>query len=179
MTAAHRLFGSESAECEDFLKLRGNMVRQKFLDALRPDIRTEVLKFDATDLDGTIQRAKNIEMAFLDGLGNDEYMCTQNIMCNNVYKNNDNAINILEEKIKKLEEQNNKLSKQINNSSNITNIQCHICGKNHVTTRCWNYPGNQYNVQGNRLHRNSPYNIRRGSNNGYRGGFNRRNNFLR
>lgn len=180
LAAAHLLFGSESAECEDYLELKGNMIRQKFLDALRPDIRTEVLKFDPVNLDGTIKRAKQIEVALLDDTTQSGENVYAQTVCNNMSNRSNSSdsklLSELQNKIRELESKNETLSRQINNVS--SNVRCHICGKGHVTTKCWNYPANQNsNNQGYRGNRHSPYNGRRGSYSGNRRGT--RGNFLR
>lgn len=181
-SAAHKFFGSDAADSERFTNLKLNMMQQKFLDALRPDIKSEVLKFGSATFEETVQCAKNIETAIM-GVEGDESAgmhTTSTLNLNNILEerlNTHKLISDLQSRINVLEQQNAALMSSNQNRGNNAYI-CHICGKNHITTRCWQYPGAQpdNSTQNNRYtNRVSPYNPRRGQ---FRRHGNR-NNFLR
>lgn len=182
-SAAHKFFGSSAADSEKYTTLKLNMMQQKFLDALRPDLKSEVLKFGCSTFDETVQCAKNIETAML-GVDGDESTgmhTTSDLNLNNILEeklNTHKLISELQSRINVLEQQNAALMSSTQNRCNDAYI-CHICGKDHITTRCWQYPQAQREnnaEQNNRyLNRASPYNPRRGQ---FRRHGNK-NNFLR
>lgn len=151
------------------------MKSQKLLDAMRSDIRVEVMKRGAHDFETIAKIAKDVEFA----------MNTNEFQINNVTRAPEIEILIKNqiESNKKIEDLTQKLDKltqtkmvnnTVSNSNSTANVTCHICSKRHLTTECWYYPNNQLPNQNNNNQRYNPYNKnKRGRNANF--GRNRRN----
>ena len=109
----------------DLENVRETVKLQRFIKTIRPDIKSELLKFGPDNFLDAINRAKNIKMALND----------QALTLNNV-SNQQSSSDILQ-RIERMEENFSKISESL---SSLNNVTCHICGKNHLTTKCWNFP---------------------------------------
>lgn len=164
---------------EETLKLAAKMKAQKLLDAMRPDLRLEVMKRGAIEFSEISKIACDIENA----------LSIPNNHINNINKSSD--IDLLlksqlesNQKIQELTDKVNELTR-INPVNNViasnnnrnTKYTCHICFKGHITTDCWYYPNNTTNK------RYQPYNNNNNDRNNRRGNFSRnfrgRSNFRR
>ena len=111
----------------NFLNLdnvRETVKLQKFIETLRADIKAELLKFGPENFVDAVNRAKNIELAV-----NDQALTVNNV-------NQQSSSDILQ-RLERMEQNFAKISDSL---SNLNNVSCHICGKNHLTTKCWNFP---------------------------------------
>lgn len=123
----------DSNEFIDSIKLN------RLLEAVRPEIKIEILKLGPKNFSEACKYAKNVEKA-LDAHG---------MMVNNNVGQNFELNSIMQSQLegnKQIKELKEELEKVKNNSTrplrqnHRDNIQCHICGKNHITTKCWYFP---------------------------------------
>jgi hypothetical protein len=144
--------GITSHSSLETINLSEKLKAQKLIDALRGDIKLDVMKMGLTTFQEIAKAAKNIEKA----LNTAEVDCS-----NNLVKDSELTL-ILKNQIennKKIQELSNRLEqqsvpKEVNNlqstNSNVnnsnSNISCHICGKPHWTTKCWYYPRTRGNA---------------------------------
>lgn len=160
----------------DTVKLAERLKAQKLVEALRPEIRFEVLKLGVSKFSEIAKAAKNTELALNNvplQMNNIAKSTDIEIILKNQIENNKAIQNLTD----KLEQEQHK---QVNNvhsrdtevynprpnfrERNINHnnyrgrgqqrnrVSCHICGKPHITTKCWYYPTNrmdQYKPRGN------------------------------
>ncbi|GBM68071.1 hypothetical protein AVEN_224179-1 [Araneus ventricosus] len=153
--AANRYFNKGNSKNPEICTLTEKMKFSKFLESVRPDIRTQVKILGPSSFEEAVKQACNAEIAF-----NDTAAASSNVFT-------PAEVNILLakhfESSKKIEE----LNKKIENLSQISvgnhsasepwdrsafnrndhgstalnvKIECHICGKGHITTECWYFP---------------------------------------
>lgn len=129
---------SDSTELEELSK---KIKLNKFLEALRPDIRIDVKKFNPKSFDVAIKHAINIENAICD-----PECSVNNIIGNDITEllnsqiETNAKIQELSEKLNRLTVNNcqeKKISGKSNNSEDSELIKCQICNKNHLTVNCW------------------------------------------
>lgn len=132
------------------LNFMENVKLHRFVQALRPDIRLETKKLGPTKFDEAIKIAINIEAALQD----DEETDFNNIRVTHTktitqddQTENSQIRNNESDKIEKLSQEVNnlKIAQSLNQRLAGSEIFCHICGKNHLTTACWYYPSNVSN----------------------------------
>lgn len=166
---ANSYLGLNDTSSNEMSQMAEKIKSQKLLDALRPEIRVEVMKMGCTKFSDIAQNAKNVERALnvVDLTSNN---LSQSTTFDLLLRSQDQTNSALNELTKKFEESQNKIvnnvQAQLSNQRNTENrISCHICQKNHLTTQCWDFP--RYQSQSQNNYRSS---FRR-----FRGG--RRNNF--
>lgn len=123
----------ESQRFADQIKLN------RFLNALHTEIRVETLKQGPKTFDQAVKIAKDIEAAF---------KILPDVSVNAVSHMNVNpSPNLLQQQQLEIDNLKAELAAlQINQTQQHSNdirkpvVTCHICGKPHVTTRCWYYP---------------------------------------
>lgn len=151
--------GINKDSVQDSINLANKLKAQKLIDALRSDIKIDIIKQGLSDFQEIARAAKNIENAL---------NCSESEYAHNIVKSS--GIDFLlkaqiennkqiQELAKKLDSGDNKTVNNVECTSNNTNvectsnntnrdkIQCHICGKPHWTTKCWYYPTNRHNSQ--------------------------------
>lgn len=145
-TSAEIYLGMNEKSSEETIKLAEKIKCQKLLEALRPEIRIEVLKRGYGKFVNIAKAAKNVEIALNNA---DAY-------CNNITKNSEIDLliksqtetnkTLLELKTKMDETQirhsNNTVLENTAKKINVYNVTCHICNKHHKTTDCWYFPTN-------------------------------------
>lgn len=120
----------------------------KLLESVRSEVKVEILKLGPKTFSEACRHSLNVEKA----LEAQEVMINNN-MCQN-FEINSILSNQLESS-KKMNEFREELEKVKSNNMNSRpvrqnfkeKIQCHICGKNHITTKCWYFPTNSTNSQ--------------------------------
>lgn len=144
--SAESYLGINEKSSEETMKLAEKIKSQKFLEALRPEIRIEVMKRGFGKFVNIAKAAKNVEIA----LNNAE------AYCNNITKNSEIDLliksqtetnkTLLELKTKfeatQMRHTNNTVLENNTRRINDRNFTCHICNKNHKTTDCWYFPTN-------------------------------------
>lgn len=160
------------------VELTENIKLTKFLDALRADLKCEVKKLGPKNFNEAVRIAKNIENAISETPNtNSSYDLQINTLLQQQLESN-KIIQELSSKLNNLPTANvNAIASTSNNLHNSETVKCHICYKNHLTTKCWNFPGNRnpyhqnnFNSRGN-YNRHPTYfrstrgNFRRGRNN--------------
>lgn len=158
----------ENNDSEAFKKLQENLAYTKFLEALRPDLKVEVQKMGPKSFKEAVAIAKNVERALEENVNLIEVV--NNVEVNHLMQTQ--LQNNLE--IVKLKEEINKLKQEKANAQREqeNRITCHICGKGHLTTKCWNYPTNsQRRIDGGSRHQFHGYRSARTQNRGARRGF--------
>lgn len=170
---------------EDVINIAERLKSQKFMDALRPEIRSDVIKTGAKNFKEMARHAVNIEKALnsLAGVCNNATTSTEIQFLIKSQIDNQKKINDLTNIVEGFQ------SKQVANAISVQNkpnetkkVTCHICGKNHITTKCWYYPTNFHPYRNNRGHFRGRGNFRGNSNNfrrnfrgNVRGNFNKQN----
>lgn len=144
----NKFLGLQNTNNEDLVKLGEKIKLDKFLNALRTDLKIEVKKLGANNFEEAVQKAKNIENALSDtelttnNITYNEELCT--IIKNQMEANKN--IQELAEKVKNLSEdkQHHYAKPSTSKETKIFHherVSCHICGKPHLTTKCWFYQG--------------------------------------
>lgn len=162
------------------LALASKMKAQKLLDAMRPDIRLEVMKRGETDFNNIAKIATDVERA-LSLHENHVNVITKSTEIDMLLKSQIESNKKIEELTQKIENLTKKQSSdQSGSSSNNNRYSCHICSKFHKTTDCWYYPTNSNSNVNNTNKRYQPYdrqnNNYRGVSRNFRGRRNLRNN---
>lgn len=190
---AQKLFNQQNSQSQDIKNLTERLQKKKFIDILRPDIRIEVNKQGPQSFAEAVKIAKNIEKAL--NIENANSTANYNLELNAIVQENlKNQLQIakLNSELENLKtnSMNNiraipSTSAESNNHESqekaVKRVFCHICGKPHLTTKCWYFPSKdnnnqKYNQRGyhrgnTRQNRNFPYHRRNGFDK-----FNNRNN---
>lgn len=148
----------DSNEFIDSIKLN------RLLEAVRPEMKVEILKLGPKNFSEACNYAKNIEKALDAHEMIVNNTASQNFELNSIIQSQlegNKKINELREELERVKNSSAKSGRQ----NSTEKIQCHICGKNHITTKCWYFPQSR-NFQEN-SHRDSHYHQRgnRGSRN--------------
>lgn len=125
----------DSNEFIDSIKLN------KILDAVRPEIKVEILKLGPKNYSEACKHARNVEKAL-----EAQEVIINNNMCQNFELNSimqsqlegNKKIQELKEELERVKSENS-ASKSFRQTRN-ERVQCHICGKSHLTTKCWYFP---------------------------------------
>lgn len=120
--------------------LKQNLMFNKFLEALRPDIKTEVLKLGKENFDDLVSSAMDCEKAL-------EQQCSYSVNTINATQvsgnsSQDSLITIL---LKQQENSNKLLQSMAEQLKGLKEERavCHICNKQHNTKDCWFFPSLQ------------------------------------
>lgn len=130
---AHKFIENPS-KIPDMDQLRSNLMFSRFLEALRSDIKQEVLKFGTKSFQEAVNKAIHIEKALEENTFTVQAMtAAQNVDIQLLLQQqleNSKMIKELADTVKKLKDKGN---------------TCHICAKNHLTTDCWQFPSTSGN----------------------------------
>lgn len=172
--AANKFIPESDSETLAITQMRENLKLTKFIDALRPDIRCELKKLGPSNFEKATEMAKNIEKALNDPDNFNSNLIVQNCQINTLLQQqlaDKLKIERLENQLKELANVQpiNNIQQQPSTSGTNNKVFCHICGKSHLTTKCWKFPGNSSfrdNRRGrqNFYSRTYPSNLRRGRN---------------
>ncbi|GBN14934.1 hypothetical protein AVEN_72901-1 [Araneus ventricosus] len=175
--AANKYFNKGNSKNPEIYILTEKMKFSKFLESLRPDFRTQVKILGPSSFEEAVKQACNAEIAFNDTAAASSNVftpaevniCLTYFMLANHFENS-----------KKIEELNKKIENLIQISvgnhsasepwgrsafnrndygSSALNVkfECHICGKGHITTECWYFPG-ESNAGSHNSHLQRSYN---------------------
>lgn len=117
----------------------------KFLEALRPDIRIEVIKFGKKNFKDLVAQALDVEKA----------LEQKDFDLNNLCAVPSTSSDLIEKLLKQQAEQNVQISKLTDTIQKIQEekVTCQICFKTHSARDCWHYLG----VQNQRHFRRNPH----------------------
>lgn len=145
--------GSENnAELSQF---KENLMFSKLLEALRPDIRIEVMKFGKRNFKDLVAQALDIEKA----------LEQKNFDLNNLCAIPSTSNDLIDKLLKQQAEQTAQISKLTDTVQKIKEEKmcCQICFKTHSAKDCWHYLG----VQNQRQFHRSRQNSNQANSNGY------------
>ncbi|GBL69956.1 hypothetical protein AVEN_215435-1 [Araneus ventricosus] len=153
--AANRYFNKGNSKNPEICTLTEKKKFSKFLESLRPDIRTQVKILRPSSFEEAFKQACNAEIAFNDTAASSSSVFTPaevNILLAKHFESS-KKIEELNKKIENLTQisvGNHSASEPWDRSAFNRNdhgssalnvkIECHICGKGHITTECWYFP---------------------------------------
>lgn len=161
-----KYMNEEGKDNQAINKISENMRLTKFLQALRQEIRIEVLKLGPSCFSEAIKFANNVQNALNDTnyLSNNLTM-TQNLENNILLQQHLEQKQKIEELTKKVNELSQHKEYDLNTIQQSTSqstarqvsrdisVRCHICERNHRTTDCWYFPSHTENRYHNRQYR--------------------------
>lgn len=123
--------------------LRSNLMFTKFMEAVRSDIKVELLKFAPSNFEDAVKKAQDIEKS----------LDQQSLSINNLSSTQSIDIQILLqqqiENNKQIQELTETVRKLSESQAKIDDIRCHICNRKHKTTDCYQFPNNSRSYNGN------------------------------
>lgn len=145
-TVGDRYLGITEDSTPDLCNLAKKTKLNKFLDALRSDIKLEVRKQNPTTFEKAIEIAKNIECALSDPTCqvNHSFSTEIDTVLQNQLENNKKIMEIKETLDRMSNPSLNNIRVRENTAEGQNQrLQCLVCGKPHLTIDCWYYPNFQ------------------------------------